>query len=576
MSKMKIAVIPAAYGAARPLLMSTSGSFRERAAAWLANPHARYLAAAFLAGAALRFWEVGGAILIDDEFHAIGAAQSYTFLGLFTHFGEADHCIPLAMWYKFLIPWAGLGDWSVRLPMLLSSLVFCAAVPLLVYPAVRSSALGWLIAIAPYHIFYSRYARPYSIAFLLGFLSVLALWRAIRSADRRWFCLAAPCAILAPWFSLSFLPPLAAAGAAVSVWACTARGRALRAAWAASFFTVLGGWCVLLLPPLLTDSAALYVKAGPKLVVAAALPWLMELFTGVCDLRLGVLLVAAAAFGLFVLLRREPWLGLLLTLAAGAQFTASLATHPDNIVTAAMLGRYTLFIHALFLVSLAAAAARAVEACTGRLRKPAVAALALLCLGLFRAGPLPRLLELRPEWRSHGAFQGGYAWAKEGDFSRYGEKFRLKGFPPFYSALKKLPPGSVKLLEAPWHYASWLNPLPFYQAYHRQKNAIAFVGKVAGRGRGGEWPLENINSRFSYFEELGSAGFNTRARADLLVIHKSWPAEQPDMPGLAGESEDMTRVLSFCRARYGPPSYEDALLSVFPLTAAARALPLAP
>ena len=553
--------------------MSHKNSSLGRYAVWLTKPHMWSLAAAFIVGAALRFRGAGRLILLDDEFHALGAARTMPFTALFTHFAGADHCIPLAMAYKVLIFWTGLSEWSMRMPMLVSALLFCAIVPILVYPAVRTSALGWLIAIAPFHIFYSRYARPYAIALLLGLVSVLSLWRAIRSCDRRWLYAAVPCAILAPWLNLSFLAPIAAAGAAVSAWAFTARGRPMRAAWFASFGAMLSGWVLLLAPPLLVDSAALSAKAGTGLPTASTLIRAIQLVTGVYDPRICILLVLAAAFGLLVLLRREPWLGLLLTLAGGAQFSVARLIHPNNIVDGAVFARYTLFLFALYLIALACAVARAVEACTGRLRIPAVVLLALLCLGLFLRGPLPRLMRMPPEWLNHCAFQYSYDWAADGDLTLCPGAVFPGGFPPFYAAMRKLPPGSVTLLEAPWQYSFWLNPLPFYQLYHRQNTAIAFVEEVAGHPRDGELQMDRVNGRFRNFEQLGSAEFNSSVRADFLVIHKSWPAEQPGIASLRGKEEDMGRVISFCSEAFGRPSYEDSMLAVFPLTAKARALP---
>ena len=82
--------------------------------------------------------------------------------------------------------------------------------------------------------------------------------------------------------------------------------------------------------------------------------------------------------------------------------------------------------------------------------------------------------------------------------------------------------------------------------------------------------MDSGKDRFRHFEQLGRADFNSRVRADLLVIHKSWPAEQPGIAALRDRYEDMGQVISFCRKAFGPPAYEDPLLAVFPLTEKAR------
>ena len=541
----------------------------DRSAGLLPRSYVWSLAAAFLVAALLRLWNVGDAILLDDEFHALHAAQFFGFKYLFTHFGVADYCIPLALTYKLLHSLTGLSEWVIRLPMLCSSLVFCAIVPLLAYPAIRTSALGWIIAIAPFHIFYSSYARPYGIALLLGLLAVLPVWHALRSGDRRWLCLAAPCAILAPWFHLSFLPPLVAVGAVVSAWALTTRGRTLRAAWFASFAIVLFGWFILLGPPLIVDARSLSSKASSDALTTGTWITMLELMTGLRNYHTGLLFMAAAVPGFCILCRREPWLALLLTVAGSIQFAVLLFTRPICIAEGVVPARYTLFCYALYLLALAAGAAWAVDACAGWFRRVAVILLALVGGGMVEAGPLPRLMQIPAEWRHHCIFQYGYAWTGEEKFDRFTRRCLPEKWSPFYTALRKLPPGSITLLEAPWRYEYGLNPLPFYQLYHHQHTAIAFVGNIAGHQRGGELLLDPVRDRFRHFEQLGSATFNQRVRADFLVIHKSWPTEQPRMAPLFSNADDMQTVLAYCRTQFGRASYEDAALAVFPLANAA-------
>lgn len=529
--------------------------------------HIWSLAAAFIIATMLRFWDVGDAILLDDEFHTLNAALGAPIKYLVTHFGEADYCIPLALGYKLLHSLTGLSEWVVRLPILLSSMCFCAIVPFLVYPAIRTSALGWIIAIAPFHIFYSRYARPYGIAFLLGLLAVLTTWRLLRSGDRRWLCVAVPCAILAPWFHLTFLPPLVAVGTVVSACALSAHWRPVRTAWFAALCIVLFGWCLLIGPPLIVDIGALSSKSSLDTVSMGTLSTMLELITGMRNSAHGLLFMAAAMAGLCILCRREPWLALLLILAGGTQFAIVLITHPAYRAEGVVLARYTLFCYAFYLLALAAGAQWAVEACTAwRTRYAAAILLALLGVSMVLAGPLPRLMQMPAEWRHHCRFQYGYAWAEDGGLDRFTTQFSPTEWSPFYTMLRELPPGEVTLLEAPWHYEYWRNPLPFYQEYHRQHTAIAFVGNIAGHKRNGELPLNQIRHGFRHFEQLGNVMFNQDARALFLVIHKSWPTELPQITSLLGDSEDMQQVLVYCRTRFGHPWYEDATLTVFRLT----------
>ena len=63
-----------------------------RADAWSA-----LLLVAFVAGAALRIWQLDIQILIDDEWHAIHKLLRSSPLDIVTHLGYADYSIPLTL-----------------------------------------------------------------------------------------------------------------------------------------------------------------------------------------------------------------------------------------------------------------------------------------------------------------------------------------------------------------------------------------------------------------------------------------------------------------------------------------------
>src|SRR5512138_2104278 len=60
------------------------------------------LLAAFLAGTALRVWQLDIQILIDDEWHAIHKLLHSSPLDIATHLGYADYSIPLTLYFQQL------------------------------------------------------------------------------------------------------------------------------------------------------------------------------------------------------------------------------------------------------------------------------------------------------------------------------------------------------------------------------------------------------------------------------------------------------------------------------------------
>ena len=68
------------------------------------------LLAAFIAGVAIRVWQIDIQIPIDDEWHAIIKLMRAGPLDIFTHVGYADYSIPLTLYYQSLYRTAGLSE----------------------------------------------------------------------------------------------------------------------------------------------------------------------------------------------------------------------------------------------------------------------------------------------------------------------------------------------------------------------------------------------------------------------------------------------------------------------------------
>src|SRR4029453_14849929 len=97
----------------------------------------------------------------------------------------------------------------MRAPMLLCGLAALVVLPLLLSAEIGWSEgviCGWLLAVAPLHVYFSRYARPYAVTMLLASVAGLAFFRWWSGAERRWAVTYAACAIGAVYLHLPAVP----------------------------------------------------------------------------------------------------------------------------------------------------------------------------------------------------------------------------------------------------------------------------------------------------------------------------------------------------------------------------------
>ena len=157
---------------------------------------------------------------------ALSADEGYSWL-VASASGAGDFLDRLALYeytpplfYLLLAPLPLDDEVWIRLPALVAGV---AAVPVL-YLAVRRllgtraglvAALG--LAVAPYHVSFSNYARAFTLATLFLLLALWAAAELARGGSRRWwflYCLAAVAALYSQYYAALFLLPLAAALAA--------------------------------------------------------------------------------------------------------------------------------------------------------------------------------------------------------------------------------------------------------------------------------------------------------------------------------------------------------------------------
>jgi hypothetical protein len=550
------------------------------------------------AGVVLRFWNLGDQVLGGDELHAVRAALSQPLPALLTTYQLADSCIPLTALDRWLLDrGVALDEWLLRLPVLASGLAALVLLPLLVRRRLPPAAwpfFGALVATSPLLVLYSRIARSYMPATLLGFAAVMAFdrWWAparagvpagagdARAADARRGTGAAIAyvvlAALAMWFHLGTAPIVVAPLLFGAVELALARvpgtrSSAPRARWglAANRFAALGGaaaglaaGCALFLVPAYPSLVRLIAaKRQPQEVPAATWWGVLQLQAGArAGQRLPALLFWAAALaGLAVLLRRRRRLGIYLLALVLAQLLGILALSPLGLARLQVLDRYLLPALPVVLLWVAAGLAHPWWPRQGRLgragQRLGAAGLVLVWLS---SGPFADADFLASSFMHHNdlvAFALPRATAPPG------------GVPRPYLALGGLPGSSI--VELPWPPV-WDFGRCFY-VYQEVHGLRVRVAAAAGPPPAGRLRLRNRVSPEP--AALLASG------ARYVVVHRDLALEEErlELPAGAPPPRRLPRSLAAelaaagersaagLAADWGPPAFADAAVAVWDL-----------
>ncbi|HVT33819.1 MAG TPA: hypothetical protein VHE32_14310 [Rhodanobacteraceae bacterium] len=527
--------------------------------------------ASIAAGIWLRAWQLRAQVLIDDEWHAVHMLVGADAVRIATHFGYADYCIPLTLYYRWLFDLGMLSEWQMHLPLLLAGIVLLVVAPLMLR---REFALPvravWiaLMAISPVLVYLSRTARPYALACLLAFVAVVAFLRWHRGDGRRWAFAYAIACVAAAWLHLLTLAftlwPFAWFGCAAlrlmlrPVTRQDARRDIVRLMGLA--LAVVAGLAIVLGPPLVGDWHSMVAKAGTDAVSGATAYRSILMMLGISSAWPGAVLALAFGIGVRSAWRRERQFA---TIVAGMIVAGTLAIalarpawvqHPQTFV------RYTLPALPFVLLFVA----EGIGVVLARAREPAFAAAvgALVIVALFAAGPLPGYYYAPNQLMGHELFQFDYD-ARE---NPYVTRLELGPVPAFYRDLASRPPGSITLIEAPAHLVSHYLPDPWYQAIHRQNVKYALLAPVCG-GEADEIPPNADGARFRRLGKLADILDGATWGADYLVLRlHAWSVP----PGVAQSWPDMTACVGKVSARLGSPVYSDGQLVVYALAGAGK------
>jgi hypothetical protein len=531
----------------------------------------RYLASfvpILLVGALVRTYHLGGQLIIGDEWHALHRALLLHYSDLLTSFGISDHSILLALYFRAVMDTLGLSETLLRAPFLLAGLLALVLIPAMIRREAGdfvAVALGWLLALSPLLVLYSRYARPYAVTLLCAWTGALAVREWWRTGRRGFAATYWACTVLAGYFLVISLPFLLGALLFLFVEGCRRRPQpplpGLPDLLRLGFLTA-ATLAALLLPALITDYWSLSGHApGPVTRAGISAPQGLaayQVLAGHTNPAGSWIVGVLALLGVVRGLRRASGLVVFVLTLCGLQILAVDLALPAFAWPGFFIARYLLFVLPALLMFVAMGIEAAV-ALAPRARPVLRGGLAaVLATTLFAWGPLPGALLGPPNWVTQQLLSA----------LTYHEGFYptiIRRVPAFYRRLGRAAPGSLTIVEVPSYTVAVTSPFARYQSVHHQRTLIGFHNGLCGHLRKGEVPWGATGMRLRNYVFLASPEAVLGAGATHVVFHKRVSREALIQPVLIYDEPDLSNCIAAYRSRFGDAVYEDEDIVAFDL-----------
>ena len=487
-----------------------------------------------LIGGFLRIYHIGSQIIWDDEWHGIYSAGFNNLKYIFTHFHLNDNCIPLTIYYRIMLNSIGLNEIVIRLPQLLFGILILLIFPLIVKKLFNKRIaliFLFLIAISPLLIYFSRFARPYSIVVFLSFISIISFYLWIIERKVIYVAIYLVGAILAPYFSLSSLAFVLAPVLYIVIISLTKqRGLFLNGLKkfprlkhiAIVFFILTVGISAWLLPAAESFSEVIK-KSGKGFVDIGTLGGCATLFSGSRSFIVCLILLLLSVYGLFVLYGTNKLLLNYFCIICTSQFFYIILPKPFLSQKSIIFTRYFLPCLPVYLLIISVA----LNELSMRLKlflqnkiKMVNAfsnlTLASLVLILFLMGPIPDVYSFPNGFTNHKDFQYNYIYLDQ----ILNRVERHKGlYPEFYANLTHEDTDS-KIIEFPAILSWTWNIFHVYQRVHKKRVLIGYDSGSFGPFFGYA-AFRNKKIGFNNFIDISDPKSLSGSGAKYIVIHKN-------------------------------------------------------
>ncbi len=505
---------------------------------------------------------------MDDEWHALAKAASAGYGEIVLSFGLADHSIPVALAYRWLIGQGWLSEAAMFAGPFAAGVAACVGLVLAARRSVTPLALGLyagLLATSPLLVLYARQARPYAVALCLALAAAWGAWRWWTGGKARHALLCLACGPLAVWF-LPLVAPFVLGVWPVLLAKWLAAPRRERRGFAS--LVLVGGLSVLATaaligPPFLHDLAVIRAKSAQDFPDLHAAVRTAARFAGTASalpaLAMGLLCIP----GVVLLARARPAATRYVLALLALQVATVLATRAYLLHFPIVLARYLLVLLPFLLLASAVGLAW-VLAPLGRLARAMPPLLGLAALAaLLALGPLPESMRYPNGFFGHHKEFFEFERAE----NPVDAVLREGPVPDFYFTLGREAPASRTVIEAPWRYESIFNRLPYFQQVHRQEVKIGLVGGLCPPGATTE-QMRAFPNRFRRFVDLALPAERLRREADYVVFHRRLELRNLEGNWLYPGGRSLPPVeacIERFAAQFGPPVFEDRTITVFAL-----------
>ena len=454
---------------------------------------------------------------------------------------------------------------------MLCGVITVVAVPLLLKKHIgihAANLTGLLIAVSPFLIVQSRFARPYTVSFLLSIAAVLFFYRWWLEGGKKYWLSYVLCATVSSYFLLLNLPfllspflfflffPHKTEGGAGLLF--EARFRKLFGLGLATLVAL----CIVLGPPIINDFAALSGKASSASGNLQAYADALLLLGGETSALLALGFFSVAGVGLFIAARSRNLLVLYLSFLGLMQLLTIVVVSPVGIDYFIILARYLLLLSVVFFVLFAIGFVKLVEqiknrlALNGNFSAIPTPLIALLAVAAFVcSGPLTKAY-----YSPNNNL--GLMLISEIVLGDSVADVTLNYIPEFYLRLADQQAESVELIEAPFHYN--FDYFPVYQKLNKQNISLGFINGLCSPARSGEIPVayrQDIELNSTYYLADGLDLRNSTA--DFVVFHTN--IEEEVAVPFVGDAIDITECVSRFRLWFGEPVFLDKSITVFKL-----------
>lgn len=517
-------------------------------------------------GTTLRGWQLSLQLLADDEWHALNKIQNSSLTDIFLSFGQADHSIPLTLFYAISAIFFPINEFLLRLPLLIAGIVMIVAIPWMLRQHLSRHEHLWLaslLCLSPILVYFSRTARPYALTTLLAFAALLFFYRWFESKRKSqamaYIALATLCAWLQPVTLSILITPFIFFG----MYAChqwiTTRSLTNLAHLLLLGIIFLLALSITLGPPMVQDYTSLAIKAGVNNVNIQSLYVSIQLLVGSHHGIFIIIGTAICLVGVYVLFKRYPLFTCYLLFASVFTTVAIILSRASWIHHPLVTARYALPVLPIILLFLAVGLNDLVRRLSERHTWIGVTSSIFILAAIYFSGPLPRQYHHGiNQFTGHMAHQFDYDWTR----NVYNEALNNRPISPFYQSLGNEDVKRYHLVVTPWFMEWHWNRWYLDQAVHQQRVSAGFLNQFCLNEVYGEYPATNQQIHLKQIKHLSNLTDDSPGDSwmdvDFLVYHKTKPRPELDI-------KIPHQCLTKLRDILGESHYEDDILVVFKL-----------